>query len=128
MITEEEPSYYFWATSQRRLGIMLQEYIAWVDEYYENRSRVLILKSDPSRRSARAATPTKPRGTKTRAKSKLQVAKESGAWEFVEPCAPSCREEDCSLQGSSVKYEIKTCVKCGTVGKTERAPETPCYS
>ena len=27
-----------------------------------------------------------------------------------------------------MKYEIKTCVKCGTVRKTERAPETPCYS
>jgi len=62
VITEEEPSYYFWAFSQKRPGITLQRYIAWVDEYYENRSRVLVLRSDPSRRSERTPTPTKPMG------------------------------------------------------------------
>ena len=31
VITEEEPSYYFWATSQRRPGITLQKYISWVN-------------------------------------------------------------------------------------------------
>ena len=79
VITEEEPSYYFWAIGQKRPGITLQRYIAWVDEYYENRSRVLVLRSDLARRSERTATPPKPKGTKTLAKSKLQVAKESGA-------------------------------------------------
>ena len=60
--------------------------------------RVVTRKSDPNRSSRRAPTPTKAKGVRTRAKSKLQVARESGAWEFVEPCVPSCRIEDCSLQ------------------------------
>ena len=128
VIAEEEPGFFFWAKGERRPGHALKAYILWIEEHYVVGDRVVTRRSDVTRSSRRAPTPTKAKGVRTRARSKLQVARESGAWEVVEPCVPSCRIEDCSLLGSSGEWEGKTCFKCGTTTKDPRPEEIPCYS
>ena len=119
--TEMDPSYFFWAVTQRMPSTQLRNYVNWVEENFDVDYDIpeLTRKSDK-----RTFTPPKEKILKMKKKEKKKSALATAAAlnrKDKPPCRPFCDPNHCSRAGTNSWYLCMTCLRCGTVSKERRA-------
>ena len=112
VVTENNPSYYFWAAAQPLPGKQLKQYIDWVEKHYHVGNGILVCNQTQETHTCDAASLPKPRTNKKNA----STSKLNPDWKMTPKCDVCV---SFTYVGSNAFQRRQTCLTCGTVTKTK---------